>query len=207
MSAPFINLLVWTTIAMFWMNFYIGTVASRLGHGGSVQIVGEHKRESFIELFNLLSPAGVLFLPVIGQIFDHVSFSFGLLVTTTFGALFAALLLVHSEAALIGAWVAYTLFRNCAFASLFATLTHYLGFSNLGVLVGLALLVSGVFSMLQPLIIKLIDMDLEGQYTYVNYFMFGSMLCLFYFPAWAFFREQHMKRTDSTDSVTFAVSS
>ncbi|KAG8468650.1 hypothetical protein KFE25_013733 [Diacronema lutheri] len=206
MSSPFLNLLVWTTIAMFWMNFYIGTVASRLGHGGSVQIVGAHRREAFIELFNLLSPAGVIALPFIGYIFDRVSFSLGLLVTTVFGALFAALLLVPSEATLVGAWVAYTLFRNCAFASLFSTLTHFLGFQNLGVLVGLTLLVSGCVSMFQPLIIKLIDMDLMGQYTYVNYFMFGSMLCLFYFPAWAFFREQRMKRTDSTDSITIAIS-
>mmetsp|Transcript_41220 Transcript_41220/g.101702 ORF Transcript_41220/g.101702 Transcript_41220/m.101702 type:complete len:470 (-) Transcript_41220:233-1642(-) len=206
MSAPFLNLLVWTTIAMFWMNFYIGTVASRLGHGGSVHIVGPHRREQFIELFNLISPAGVLILPLIGYIFDRVSFSFGLLVTTVFGALFASLLLVPSQITLISAWVAYTLFRNCAFAAIFSTLTHYLGFQNLGVLVGLTLFVSGIASMFQPLIIKLIDADLEGQYTYVNYFMLGSMLCLFYFPAWAFFREQHMKRTESTDSITIAIS-
>lgn len=207
MSAPFINLLIWTTIAMFWMNFYIGTVASRLGHGGSVQIVAPHRREEFIELFNLISPAGVIVLPLIGYIFDRVSFSLGLLVTTSFGALFAALLLVPSEGTLVGAWACYTLFRNCAFASLFSTLTHFLGFQNLGVLVGLALLVSGCVSMLQPLIIRLIDADLEGQYRYVNYFMLGSMLLLFYFPAWAFFREQRMKRTDSTDSITIAISS
>lgn len=205
MSSPFLNLLVWTTVAMFWMNFYIGTVASRLGRGGSVQVAGEEGREKFIELFNLLSPAGVLFLPVIGYIFDKVSFPLGLLITQGFGVLFAGLLLVHTRVALICAWVAYTLFRNCAFATLFSFLTHYLGFQNLGVLVGLCLLVSGLVSMLQPLILRLIALDLNGQYLYVNYLQFASMVLLLYFPVWSFLRERHMRRTDSTDSVTIAI--
>lgn len=117
------------------------------------------------------------------------------------GALFAGLLLVPSRVTLIIAWVAYTLYRNCAFAAIFATLTHFLGFANLGVLVGLTLLVSGAASLCQPLIILLITVDLHGSYCYINYFQFGSMMVLFFFPIWAFLRERQLQRIDSTDSV------
>jgi MFS family permease len=204
-SWPFINLVVWVTVQVFWANFYLGTVASRLGGGGIVRTVGEKQREAYIELFNLLSPVGVLFLPVIGYIFDRVSVPLGLLVTTLFGIGFTALLFVPSKVALVGAWVCYTLFRNCAFASLFATLTHYLGYTNLGVLVGLALLASGCASMLQPLIIRLIDAQLDGQYFYVNCTQLACLVAILYFPALAFYKEHRLKRTDSSESISIYI--
>lgn len=206
LSRPFFNLMGWITLSVFWANFYIGTVASRLGGGGIVHIVGERQRENYIELFNLLSPAGVLVLPLMGYVVDRVSLALGLLATSLFGIAFTLLLFVPSRAALVGAWCAYTLFRNCVFASLFSALTHYLGFQNLGVLVGLVLLVSGVTCTLQPLIVRLIDDRLDGQYFWVNCLQLGCMCCCLYFPAWAFFRESHLRRTFSAESVTIAVS-
>lgn len=82
---------------VFAQNFFVGTVNDQLSAAKFITKSGESHSDAksyLLQFFNIASPLGVLFTPILGSVIDHFGFSLALLIVIIQGIIFSVGLLV-----------------------------------------------------------------------------------------------------------------
>jgi hypothetical protein len=143
-SIPFALVAMWMTINVFWANTYIGTVGSQIKFINSNADV-----PSYVSVFNLVLPAGVLIIPFYGRFLDLIGYPAGFAVASVASLVFAVLYCVQSLPVQYVAFVFYALSRTCVFAAFFSYVAYEFGYKYFGTVTGGAFLTMSIFSLLQ----------------------------------------------------------
>lgn len=157
-SPKFLLLLFWMATSTFWANYYIGTVIDQLG-----AIFDPETSKSLSYLFNILLPLGTVGLPLYGRI-SRLGFSWIFLMACVSAVIYSSLSNIHSEAAQVGTFISYTVFRTIVFAALFVFVGSEWGFRYFGLLTGILFVAAAVVGLLQYPLVRLFN----ANYTSIN---------------------------------------
>eukprot|EP00468_Gymnochlora_sp_CCMP2014_P002783 CAMPEP_0167749132 /NCGR_PEP_ID=MMETSP0110_2-20121227/5228_1 /TAXON_ID=629695 /ORGANISM="Gymnochlora sp., Strain CCMP2014" /LENGTH=449 /DNA_ID=CAMNT_0007634233 /DNA_START=401 /DNA_END=1750 /DNA_ORIENTATION=+ len=145
-SIPFAALCLWMTVALFWMNFYIGNVADQMFQQANGDKALAHQYTSY---FTTILPLGAVAIPLYGFATDRLGLPFAVGLSTVFGAAFTTVCLLHNIKLQLITFVTYSLFRTFVFATFFSLVAKEFGYSSFGVISGLILCVAGLACLLQ----------------------------------------------------------
>ncbi|CAM9694828.1 unnamed protein product [Chrysoparadoxa australica] len=149
-SLQFFSMTAVLVVGSFFANLYIGVVGIALKDEGYLT---ETEIQLALRAFTAITTAGVLFIPVVGFLMDHVGFHVTSLITITMGISFTVLTSLsarfRSFPLLMWSYVCYSIFRSFLFTNFFSHMGDCLGFKFFGLLSGISFAVAGVVGLLQ----------------------------------------------------------
>jgi len=157
-SAEYILLILWFTIMLVPMQYYIGTIAFQLERKGDSD-------SNYLRYFSMFYASSALLSPALGKIADMAGLGVTQLIATVL--ITSSLFILTSSSLnfnLVGL-VCYGIGRMAVFGMYFTNIGKRLGYTHYGTLAGLGLLISSVSSLLQY---PLIDAAANGHEYVVN---------------------------------------
>ena len=177
-SWQFVCLTIYCSVLILWANSYMGTLRGQLVSLGA----SPKQVEAMANNFNVVSPCGVVIIPLIGVMLDRLGFAVVLGLGTCLAIAFALICLIPSVDAQYGAFVCYAWFRTTLFSTLFAYVADQFGFRYFGLLCGIVLAVAGALGMVQYGLTAVVE---SGAWTHqdINYLQLGTIAAMLFFPA------------------------
>ena len=165
-SSPFLWLAIWMGVGLFWLNFYIGSVADQMFSKSG----GDHyNAHLYTNYFTTMLPVGALAIPIFGYGTDKLGVCFAVGLSTVAGIAFSGLTTLGSLQPQVYAFLFYSLYRTFTFATFFQLVASQFGYSSFGVISGLILCIAGLIGLLQyP--VRVYGVPHEN-FTYPNFFM------------------------------------
>ena len=196
-TTTFLQLLFFFSISTLWANFFVGTISSQLGP--AVTNLSTTEYSYLINAFNVLLPAAVVGIPVIGWLLDTRGFVVSIFLTIALGLLFAVGLLVANPkrhpGLLIAAFCCYALFRTFLFSVTFAYVGQKFGFRHFGALSGVLFFVAAAIGYLQY------PINSWGAYMDINVIQLVCLLCTLSFPCHEWLLSRREKQHDGYDDL------
>ena len=187
-------LLVWFSVILIPMQYYIGTIAFQLERKGDVNGI-------YTNIFSICYALAAIISPLMGKIADLAGVGATQLISTL---LVASSLFILSSSE--GWWslqvvgmVFYGIGRMTVFGMYFTNIGKRFGYTHYGTLVGLGLLISALASLLQYPLIYLADGGNEFMVNLMSGFaiMFvGVPYCL-----WLAMREKKEKKNEGLEEI------
>lgn len=190
-STSFILLLFYAILGIFWANYYIGTVSSQLA-----SIYGEAESSRFVDLFNTLLIVGVFSIPFYGAFTDRYGFGPSILMSVSFGVLYAILASFKMLGLQVVTFVIYAFYRTFLFSSIFAFVASEFGFQFFGALTGILFLTASVVCSGQYALVRAFGAD----YLRINYVQLGSLALTLVFPVHVL-RKQFARKKRSISAI------
>ena len=188
-SAEYILLLLWFTIQLIPMQYYVATIGYQLEQKGD-------NDGMYTRIFSIVYAAAAPVAPLCGKVADM----FGLGIAQACSTILASfsLFLLSSNAISLNShtigMVAYGLGRMFVFGNYFTNLGKRFGYHNYGTLSGLGLLLSGIVSLIQyPMIATATNGGGGGGAMWVNIASGIAMVASLPYCVWLALRE-HRER-------------
>jgi MFS family permease len=177
---------IFTTLNLFRVNYYIGTVGEQLLAFTGDLVVGvnatvsdnELKAEFFTEMFAYFLPlVGVASVPVIGILLDRMGLLLSIWVLVASGvlyAIFSLLLFMPIEVQLI-TFIFVAFFRALLFSVMATYVAVEFSFAHFGKLWGIVFLMGGIVNLGE----YVMTVAAHGEYFWINVVMMAlSLLCI-----------------------------
>jgi len=170
MSAEYILLVLWFSVLLIPLQYYIATIGFQLERKGD-------DSGRYTSLFSVLYASSAIFAPLLGKFADKFGVGAGQAIATILSA--SSLLLLSMTSVSLGAHVVgmsfYGVGRMFFFGLFFTNVGKRFGFDHYGTLAGLGLLISSLFGNIQY---PLIALAADGYEREVNIACGSVMLML-----------------------------
>ena len=157
-SIEYIFLLLWFTIMLIPMQYYIGTIAFQLERKGD-------DNGQYVSLFSIFYASSAVLAPAVGKIADFAGLGVTQMIATILLTISFFTLTFTSLNLQAAGMACYGIGRLSVFGMYFTNIGKRFGYTHYGTLAGVGLLVSAIFSLLQYL---LIDSAANGNENIVN---------------------------------------
>jgi LAT3 family solute carrier family 43 protein 3 len=188
-SLEYIGLLLWFSICLIPLQYYVGSIVFQLETKGDDDGM-------YTNLFTIIYSAVAVVAPLGGYMSDIVGLGLtqGLATVTTGASFFILASDAISLNGQVAGLVCYGVGRMFIFSMFFSNVERRFGYTNFGTLSGIGLLVSALASLLQyPIILA----AKNGSAARVNNVSGIVFLCLTPYYAWLAYEERHQSRAQS----------
>jgi MFS family permease len=183
-SKEYLGLLVWFSICIVPLQYYVGTIGFQLEQMGDDGF--------YTNLFSITYAAAAVVAPLVGYLADKFSLGIAHGIATTLTA--ASFFILASPASLdiqVIGLVCYGVGRMLTFGMYFSNVGKRFGYTNYGTLAGLGLITSAIISLLQyPLIAWAVD----GHQVPVNVACAAMLLAVLPYCFWLSRQERRYNR-------------
>lgn len=163
-------IIVFTTLQMLRINYFVATINSQYTY-----LLGHEQAQKINGIFDYLLPlGGVLAIPMIGFVLDHMSLVGSWTTVVTLSLTLGALNLVAKPwAAYINVFL-FVLYRPLYYTAVSDYAAKIFGFKTFGTVYGVVICISGLFNILQSVLDRLTKQTFHLNPSPVNTILLGA---------------------------------